>query len=94
MQPLQHHNTDDAADIRERNAALSGTSLTSTLNAMSIQRHAPSFPSAIAATKKEVCDKKREPSFECPPQQNQPLNSLININEWLLLLHCDPAEQN
>jgi hypothetical protein len=47
--PLQWHNSDKAADIRELLAALSGISRAITLHFVSIQRFLPCFPPAISA---------------------------------------------
>jgi hypothetical protein len=49
LHPLQRHGTDDAADTRERNAALSGISRASSHHKMSIQRFLPCFPPIISA---------------------------------------------
>jgi hypothetical protein len=51
LQPLQRHYPDDAADIREPNAALSGFPRDSTLPFVSFQRIVPHFPFAICAGK-------------------------------------------
>ena len=48
-QPLQRHNTDDAADIREPIAALSGINRATTLHFVSIQRLHTGFPPVISA---------------------------------------------
>jgi hypothetical protein len=49
VHPLQRHDTDDAADIRELLAALSGISRASRLHFVSIQRFLPCFLPAISA---------------------------------------------
>ena len=50
LQPLQRHNTDDAADIPEPVAALSGCSRTSTPPQMHFQRQPLVFPFVVSAT--------------------------------------------
>ena len=51
--------SDDAADTREQNAALSDHSRASRIAKVSIQRHAPLFPPAISADKMSFVQIKR-----------------------------------
>jgi hypothetical protein len=49
LYPLQRHDNDDAADMTEPFAALSGNSRASRVAIVSIQRHTPSHPPVISA---------------------------------------------
>ena len=76
VQPLQLHYPDDAADTREPNAALSGTSLASTPPSVYIQRQTPVFPRRSAATVRSPVGGK---CAICAHYESQMTQSLLQI---------------